>query len=67
MAPASTMAPAVTTAIDSTHSKAHAQPADSLLDKAKRLRPLFDRMGPVNEQLGALADEVVEALHQDGK
>jgi alkylation response protein AidB-like acyl-CoA dehydrogenase len=38
----------------------------SLLEKARRLRPLFDKMGPVNEKKGELSEEVVEAMHQAG-
>jgi alkylation response protein AidB-like acyl-CoA dehydrogenase len=38
----------------------------SLLDKARSLRPLFDRMGPVNEKKGELSEEVVSAMHEAG-
>lgn len=38
----------------------------SHLAKARGLRLLLDRMGPINERLGALSDEVVEALHENG-
>ena len=38
----------------------------SLLAKARQLRPLFDEMGPANEAKGALCEEVVKALHDGG-
>lgn len=38
----------------------------SLLEQAKALRPLFERMGEANEKKGLLSDEVVHALHSSG-
>ncbi|MFM9886629.1 MAG: acyl-CoA dehydrogenase family protein [Burkholderiales bacterium] len=40
--------------------------AASLLATARRIRPLLDRMGPINEAKGELSREVVDALHQSG-
>lgn len=54
------------TSINSAAAPAAMQPGESLLAKARRLRPLIDRMGAANEELGALTGEVVDALHEGG-
>jgi alkylation response protein AidB-like acyl-CoA dehydrogenase len=44
----------------------HEPAAVSLLEKARKLRPLFDRMGPLNEEKRELCAEVVDAMNQAG-
>ncbi|MFN0305184.1 MAG: acyl-CoA dehydrogenase family protein [Burkholderiales bacterium] len=38
----------------------------SLMEAARKARPLIDRMGPINEEKGELSREVVDALQQAG-